>query len=85
MTGCPECGLPLCKQCIDIKVSSGTKNTNGDTATDTKKSLVWHEAECALLKNNSVRISLEEKDEKEASKVRIYSLEIETVFCYADH
>ena len=72
MAGCPECGLPLCKHCIDIKISSGTSsntNTNTDIGTNKKKCLVWHEAECRLLKNNSVRVSLEEKDEKEASKV----------------
>jgi len=72
VAGCPECGLPLCKHCIDIKISSGTSsntNTNTDIGTNKKKCLVWHEAECRLLKNNSVRVSLEEKDEKEASKV----------------
>ena len=54
----------------------GTNDTNN---TYTKKNLLWHEAECALLKNNSVRISLEEKDEKEASKVMICWLKIEIV------
>ena len=83
MTGCPYCGLPLCNQCIDIKISSGT-NTNTETGTNKKKSLIWHEAECRLLKNNSVRVSLEEKDEKEASKVVIIIIMtincMETVF-----
>ena len=71
MTGCPECGLPLCNQCIDIKIYSASKGDDATTATE--KGLIWHEAECALLKNNSVRISLEGKDEKEASKVKILS------------
>ena len=87
MAGCPDCGLPLCNQCIDIKISSGTNtntNTNTETGTNKKKSLIWHEAECRLLKNNSVRVSLEEKDEKEASKVVIIIIMtincMETVF-----
>ena len=33
------------------------------------KKLLWHDTECQLLKKNSVRVSLEGKDEKEASKV----------------
>ena len=62
----------MCNQCIHIKISSASKGDDAATAA-TKKGLVWHEAECALLKNNSVRISLEGKDEKEASKVKILS------------
>ena len=65
MTGCPDCGLPLCDQCIDTKKFPDNDSSN---ATDRKK-LFWHKAECDLLKKNSVKVSLEEKDEKEASKV----------------
>ena len=65
MTGCPDCGLPLCDQCIDTKTSPDNDSSN---ATD-KKKLFWHKDECDLLKKNSVKVSLEEKDEKEASKV----------------